>query len=108
MQYSTNLKVHNNSGSWDEPCELASASTVVAFAVAAVVACFFYLSSHRHPASVFAVVICFRSALSPFFLVKPLRQELIRNSGRKPNKNKGLVSENNLPQIGILVSPNRL
>ena len=40
--------------------------------------------------------------------VKPLRQELIRNSVRKPNKNKALASENNLPQSGILVSPNQL
>ena len=46
--------------------------------------------------------------LLPVFPVKPLRQELIRNSARKPNKNKGLASENNLPQSGILVSPNRL
>ena len=50
-------------------------------------------------------------ALSPyslFFPVKPLQQELRRNSARKPNKNKALASENNLPQSGILVSPNQL
>src|SRR6266436_4488598 len=40
--------------------------------------------------------------------VKPLQQELRRNSARKPNKNKALASENNLPQSGILVSPNQL
>jgi hypothetical protein len=34
--------------------------------------------------------------------VKPLQQELIRNSAHKPNKNKVLASENNLPQSGIL------
>ncbi len=47
-------------------------------------------------------------SLLPVFPVKPLRQELICNSARKPNKNKALASENNLLQCGILVSPNRL
>ena len=45
---------------------------------------------------------------APVFPVKPLQQELRRNSARKPNKNKALASENNLPQSGILVSRNQL
>src|SRR5260370_34199 len=37
---------------------------------------------------------CFRIVPRPcFFLVKPLQQELIRNSACKPNKNKALASE---------------
>ncbi|MCU1224697.1 MAG: hypothetical protein JWQ42_2790 [Edaphobacter sp.] len=45
---------------------------------------------------------------APCFPVKPPQQELIPNSVSKPNKNKDLASETNLPQSGIVVSPNRL
>jgi len=45
---------------------------------------------------------------APVFPVKPLQQELIRNFAPKPNKNKVLASENNLPQNGLLVSLNWL
>ena len=55
-----------------------------------------------------AVVVLRPEPCSLFFRVKPLRQELIRNFARKPNKNKALASGNNLPQSGILVSPNQL
>jgi len=47
-------------------------------------------------------------SLLPVFPVKPWQQGLIRNSASKPNKNKALASENNLPQSGILVSPKQL
>jgi len=47
-------------------------------------------------------------SLLPVFPVKSLQQKLIRNSAPKPNKNKALASENNLPQSGILVSPKQL
>ena len=53
-----------------------------------------------------AVVVLRPGPLLAVFPVKPLQQELTRNSARKPNKNKALASENNLPQSGILVSPN--
>jgi hypothetical protein len=55
-----------------------------------------------------AVVVLRPEPLLPVFPVKPLQQELRRNSARKPNKNKALAAENNLPQSGILVSPNQL
>src|SRR5712664_3001570 len=71
-----------------ELCELACASTIVPLLLTQLL---FYALS-----------------LLPFFPVNPLQQELIRNSACKPNKNKALASENNLPQSGILVSPNQL
>ncbi len=54
------------------------------------------------------VVVLRPEPLLPIFSVKPLHQELICNSARKPNKNKALASKNNLPQSGILVSPKQL
>jgi hypothetical protein len=50
--------------------------------------------------------LCLTPGVHP--TVKPFQQELTRNSTRKPNKNKGLVTENNLPQSCLLVSPNPL
>jgi hypothetical protein len=47
-------------------------------------------------------------SLAPVFPVKPLEQRLIRSSARKPNKDKTLASENDLPQSGIVVLLNRL
>ena len=81
--------VSANSRGCYELCELACASTVV-------------------PLLLTQLLFYALGALPPVFPVNPLRQELIRNSARKPNKNKALASENNLPQSGILVSPNPL
>ena len=39
------------------------------------------------------LLFVFASPQALFFLVKPFQQELIRNSARKPNKNKALASE---------------
>ncbi len=64
-----------------ELCELACVSTIVPLLLTQLL---FYALS-----------------LLPVFPVKPLQQELIRNSARKPNKNKALAAENNLPQSRI-------
>jgi hypothetical protein len=64
-------------------------------------------AAERTPYFVFAVVLLFL----PFFRADPRRsavaknpvklskQELARNATRKPNKNKALSQENNLPQV---------